>query len=58
MAPKHSRTSHNNDAGTSKEHERLTAKEKGKTLIEEHQEEAVQERMVAQATQEVDPRSN
>ena len=55
MPPKRARTSHNNDAGMSKEHQRLTAKEKGKAPIQEQQEDAVQERAVARATQEVDP---
>ena len=43
MAPKHVRTSRNNDAGMSREHEHLKYEEKGKSPIEEHQEEVVQE---------------
>ena len=54
MAPKRAKTSHNNDAGLIKEHEKLTAKEKGKAPIQEQAEEAVQDCAIARATPEVD----
>lgn len=57
MAPKRARISRNDDAGTSWDHEKLTAEEKGKGPMVEQHEEREQEQVVAQATQEVDPRT-
>lgn len=55
MAPKRTRSTRNNEAGSSREHERLSAEEKGKAPIEEPQQvEAVQ--TVARATEEVGPK--
>lgn len=51
MAPKRARSTRNNEAGSSREHERLSAEEKGKAPVE-----VVREQTVARATQEVDPR--
>ena len=53
MAPKRARVSRNDDAGTSRGHEKPTAEEKGKAPMEQH-EEREQEQVVARATQEVD----
>ena len=58
MAPKRARISCNNDAEMSREHERLTAEEKGKAPMVEQHEEVNQEQVVARATQEVDPRTH
>ena len=54
MEPKRARPTRNNEARSSREHERLSAEEKGKALIEEQQEEAAREWTIARATQEVD----
>ena len=58
MAPKRARISRNDDAGTSWEHEKLTAEEKGKGPMMEHHEGSNQEQVVARATQEVDPKTH
>ena len=57
MAPKRARISRNDDAGTSREHEKLMAEEKGKGPMVEQHEGSNQEQVVAQATQEVNPRT-
>ena len=57
MAPKRARTTRNNEAGSSREHERLSIEEKGKAPVEEQQDKAMREWTVARATQEDDPRS-
>ena len=57
MAPKRARVSRNDDAGTSREHEKPTAEEKGKAPMVEQHEGSIQEQVVARATQEVDPRT-
>ena len=58
MAPKRARISHNEDAGTSRDHEKPTAaEEKGKGPMVEQHEEREQEQAVARATQEVDPKT-
>ena len=57
MAPKHARSTCNNEGGSSREHEQLSAEEKGKAPTEEQQVEAAHERTVTRVTQEVDPRT-
>ena len=54
MAPKRARVSRNDDAGTSREHEKSTAEEKGKAPMVEQHKGSIQEQVVARATQEVD----
>ena len=54
MAPKRARVSRNDDAGTSREHEKPTAEEKDKAPMVEQHEGSIQEQVVARATQEVD----
>lgn len=56
MAPKRARPSRNNEAGSSREHERLSAEEKGKAPAEDLQDEPMREMTVTRVTQEVDPR--
>ena len=56
MAPKRARISRNDDAGTSRVHEKPTAEEKDKGPMMEQHEEREQEQVVARATQEVDPK--
>ena len=58
MAPKRARISRNDDAGTSREHEKLTAEEKGKGPMVEKHEGSNQEQVVPRAPQEVDPRTH
>ena len=53
MAPKRARVSRNDDAGTSRDHEKPTAEEKGKTPMVEQQEGSIQGQAVARATPEV-----
>ena len=57
MAPKRARISRNDDAGMSREHEKLTPEEKGKRPMVEQHEGSIQEQVVARATQEVDPKT-
>ena len=57
MAPKRERIFCNDDAGTSRDHEKPTAEEKGKGPMVEQHEGSIQEQVVARATQEVDPRT-
>ena len=54
MAPKRAKISGNDDAGTSREHEKLTAEKKGKGPMVEQHEGSIQEQVVTRATQEVD----
>ena len=54
MAPKRARVSRNDDAGTSRDHEKPTAEEKGKAPMVEQQEGGIQGQVVARATHEVD----
>ena len=55
MAPKRARVSRNDDVGTSRDHAKLTAEEKGKAPMAEQQEGSIQGQVVARATHEVDP---
>ena len=57
MAPKRARVSRNDDAGTSRDHAKLTAEEKGKAPMAEQQEGSIQGQVVARATQEVDTKT-